>query len=209
MDYIKISDNELIQIIVKDPEKNRLWREFHSRFKEIIARGAFNGFQNRYPKADRSDIDNVIQDTYYILLKNDCRVLRNYRAQNEFAFRAMLYRIAYHEGAKQGVKKSKRNRVEINGSDHIANLAQATNVQGLQKSDLKLAIKACLNRMFNKPSKVRLRHMLIYRLYAFGDLKPVDIARFRQMGVAYSTIARIIKSINGNIGPCLRQNGIG
>jgi RNA polymerase sigma-70 factor, ECF subfamily len=93
MIYSGLTNAELLRACV-DTGATEEWAEFIARFQPLIA-GVIARIVTRYRgNAEPALVDDLIQETYLRLCRNDCRVLREFRSEYEGAFFGYLKDVA-------------------------------------------------------------------------------------------------------------------
>lgn len=175
-----MSNYDLIQYIAGNPPKNlndplwdAAWMEFYGRFNDFIIaiiRRVLGGTKHY------DDAEDVAQEVYRILLKNECQAMKNYRGEHENAAFEWLKIIARRDAVKY--LKAQRFRERW---DDITEILDRLNVPDELKSDqnfieLIAEIEDCLKKL-TKQSRHGKRDRLAFRLRYYKDLKPEEIAR--------------------------------
>lgn len=88
MNYSVFSAEELVKACAES-ENAEAWAEFMRRFHKRIGSAVWRIAQ-RWGETNTSIIDDLIQDTYFKLCANDCRLLRDFEPERPDAFVGML-----------------------------------------------------------------------------------------------------------------------
>jgi len=88
MNYSAFSTEELLKACV-EPENSEAWEEFVRRFHKLIGAVVLR-IARRWGETNPSLIDDLIQDTYLKVCAENCRLLRDFKAQHHNAFFGML-----------------------------------------------------------------------------------------------------------------------
>lgn len=88
MDYNSLSCDELVRACAetKNPEA---WEQFVRRFEKVIRVTIWRVAQ-RYGKSNGALIQDLVQDTFTKVCDNDCRLLRDFKANHDDAFFGMI-----------------------------------------------------------------------------------------------------------------------
>lgn len=105
-----LSTLELIKSCARNTQDYYAWAEFCNRFDATIRRGIFRFkdlLVNHKDSEFRSKIlEDLMQDVYVQLVKNDCKALKNFRGNNENSF--YLYLCIICKNTVLNYQKSKR-----------------------------------------------------------------------------------------------------
>lgn len=180
MDFKNYSNYDLIQFIAgntpknpDDPVWNAAWMEFYDRFNNFIIaviRKIMRGTKHY------NDAEDVAQEVYRILLKNECQAMKNYRGEHEHSAFEWLKIIARREAVKY--LKAQRHREKW---DDITEVLDRLNLPDELRNDQKFIeliaeIEDCLKKL-TKQSRHNKRDRMAFRLRYYKDLRPDEIAR--------------------------------
>lgn len=90
--YSEFSSSELIRACAGSKDE-RAWAEFIRRFQQVIA-GAVLRTARRWCEPSRSQIDDLVQDTYLKLCEDDSRLLRSFHSRHEDSIYGFLKVVA-------------------------------------------------------------------------------------------------------------------
>lgn len=111
---------ELLQRCAVAPEPAN-WNEFVRRFRDRLRRGIRSAFRRAGCRCRAEDLEDLMQETYYRLLRQDRRALRGCRGRYDAEIEAYLHRLAQRVAydhlrargaAKRGWDLRKRNGEE-------------------------------------------------------------------------------------------------
>src|SRR2546423_12618055 len=117
MDYQSLCDDELVRECAKDSDSDA-WTEFRHRFHRTIASVATKACRE-WSISSPEVIEDLIQDTYTKVWKDERALLANFRPQHPNAFRGYLKKITAnvvydHFRAEHASKRNVANTVELN-----------------------------------------------------------------------------------------------
>jgi DNA-directed RNA polymerase specialized sigma24 family protein len=97
--YEHYTDEELVRLLLSTRDevlKADLWVEFVHRFQPVIARTIKRRIQRYTRWVDHGRVDDLVQDTFIKILKNNCKALRDFEFRHENAVHSLLKVIAAH-----------------------------------------------------------------------------------------------------------------
>ncbi len=90
--YVKFSSTELVRACAGSKDE-RAWAEFLRRFQLVIAAAVLRTARH-WGEPSRSQLDDLIQDTYLKLCENDSRLLRSFQPRHEDSIYGFLKVVA-------------------------------------------------------------------------------------------------------------------
>ena len=87
------TDEQLVRLLLSTRDealRQDLWVEFWHRFQPVIARTIRRRIARYTRWADPNRVDDLVQEAFLKILKDDCRVLRNFEFWHENAFPGFL-----------------------------------------------------------------------------------------------------------------------
>jgi RNA polymerase sigma-70 factor (ECF subfamily) len=119
MSYSSLSAEELVRACAESG-KAEAWEEFVRRFRVVIV-SAVRRIALRYGERSDTVIDDLTQDTYLKVCKDNCRMLRDFKPRHPDAFFGMLKvtaaNIAYDYFRHEDTVKHGRGIIEIELTD--------------------------------------------------------------------------------------------
>jgi RNA polymerase sigma-70 factor (ECF subfamily) len=91
--YANLSSNELVQTCAVCTDDPLAWAEFIRRFQVVIAAAVLRTARH-WREPSRSQIDDLVQDTYLKLCENDFRLLRTFKSRQEDSIYGFLKVVA-------------------------------------------------------------------------------------------------------------------
>jgi RNA polymerase sigma-70 factor (ECF subfamily) len=206
MDPRKLTDEELVRLLLATRDEDlraELWVEFWRRFQPVIARTIRRRIlrYTRWVDADR--VDNLVQETFLKILKDDCKALRKFEFRHENAFSCLLKVMAANV-VEDDIRK--RNSDKEGGGQKLENIDDllqppsdrshgvASMFNNLRKSE----IENCLQRRKGEPNFER--DCKIFRLYYHDGFTALEISQLPDIGLknvkgVESALLRLIKWI--------------
>lgn len=92
MDYNDVSADRLVQLCA-DPANREAWQEFVRRFHTLIALVVLRTAQ-WYGEFSRQTVDDLVQETYLKLCKDNFRLLRTFESRHQDAFYGFIKIVA-------------------------------------------------------------------------------------------------------------------
>ena len=120
LSYLRYPSEELVKACASSKDENA-WLEFVRRFRAVIA-GAVLRTAQGWGELSRSQIDDLIQDTYLKLCENDCQLLRSFQPRQEdsiFGFLKVVAANVVHDhfksalAAKRGAAKTVADPINL------------------------------------------------------------------------------------------------
>lgn len=207
MDFKNYSNYDLIQFIAgnlpdnrDDPLWNAAWMEFVSRFRDLmiaVIRRALGGTKHY------NDAEDVSQDVYRILLKNECQAMKNFQGEHEHSAFEWLKTIARREA----VKYLKAQRFQERWDDITEVLDRLNLLNELRNDqnfmDLIEEIEDCLEKLTGK-NRYAERDRLAFRLRYYKDLRPEEIARHLS-NISEKRVWGILTGLRDGMQKCLTE----
>lgn len=119
MDPRKLTDEELVRLLLATRDEALcadLWVEFLRRFQPVIARTARRRLGRSTRWVDSAKVDDLVQDTFLKLCKDEFKVLRNFQFRDQNALPRYLKVIAAHV-TEDDIRKSNSDK-EGGGQPH-------------------------------------------------------------------------------------------
>ena len=143
MDPRKLTDEELVRLLLATRDEDlraELWVEFWRRFQPVIARTVRRRIAHYRRWADPDLVDDLVQDTFLKICKDDFKALRKFEFQHENALHRFLKVMAAHV-AEDDIRKKKSEK-EGGGKppENIDDLPQPP-------SDRSSAVQSMLNNL--------------------------------------------------------------
>ncbi|HKQ75188.1 MAG TPA: sigma-70 family RNA polymerase sigma factor [Blastocatellia bacterium] len=188
---------ELFQLCAAHPYSQEYWEEFVRRFKPLLARSIVaawrrNG-QGSWPPDDLAY--DLLQDVYLSVVKNDFRLLRNFRGQTEAEAEAYLAHAAINQTisflrARHALRRSADEvpleaLLEEHGELRPAEPARPA-TRNLTEGELIAVLKKCFDGPNGK------RDIMIFLLYASYGYSPAEIAALGMSELKETSIANLL-----------------
>ncbi len=204
-----LSDNDLIKKCREhSPDWNRFWKEFERRFDEYIFFMILYELRRQLSSSViydlKESIQDLRQDVYEKLLKDDGKALKEFRGEHTESFRAYLRSITINltKNFSKREKLQQRRMNDVIGESSAPELFRINSVTNETEEHLDEAfVKEHIIRMLraNYPSRNLDRDILIFKLYFFEGLSPKQIhniinGELSASGVE-STVSRMKKTL--------------
>jgi RNA polymerase sigma factor (sigma-70 family) len=177
MDFKELSNNALIKRCAEESDNRLLWSEFYRRFDDYI-RLMVTRYCGLKRAAGRNLIEDLTQDTYVRLLKDDCKRLRNYIGKNDgsiYSYLALIVRTAVSEYEKkknaqkrQHQEKSLYDPVDNEGLiliDILVNPYAPLPDGKLMIESLRREVEMLLDEIMTGNEKERDKEIFLYHVY--------------------------------------------
>jgi RNA polymerase sigma-70 factor (ECF subfamily) len=188
MDPRKLTDEELVRLLLATRDEDLradLWVEFWRRFQPVIARTIRRRILRYTRWADPARIDDLVQDTFLKICKDNYKVLRNFEFWRENAFPGFLKIMAANVVEDDIRQKNSEKKGGGQTLEDIDNLLQppsdrsrgvASMFNNLRMSE----IENCLQRRKAEPNFERDYKM--FWLYFRDGLTADEIAQLPDIG---------------------------
>lgn len=212
----QLTHNELIKLLAREPANEKAWKEFVTRFNEYICATIYRECKRRNHAGNGSEVEDMAQEVYMILVKNDCDALRKFEGRWENSIykylaitciRTVLYHI-YKSGAQKRPPSKGKSSISktIMGKNGDLNLTMEE-VLSAPESDataLKEEIEDCLDKMSTQRRNGSV-YKEIFRYYLYEELTPEMIQE--HLGHAYSLkrVRNIITEVKKDLQKCLKH----
>jgi RNA polymerase sigma factor (sigma-70 family) len=188
---------ELFQLCAAHPHSQEYWAEFVRRFNPLLVRSITTAWrrsgQGAWPPDDVAY--DLLQDVYLSVVKNDFRLLRNFRGQTEAEAEAYLA----HAAINQTISFLRARHAQRRSADEIS-LEALLEEQGepgpaeparpaarsLTEGELISVLKKC----FDGPNSKR--DIMIFLLYACYGYSPAEIAALGMSKLKETSIANLL-----------------
>ncbi|HEX9653882.1 MAG TPA: sigma-70 family RNA polymerase sigma factor [bacterium] len=197
-----LSDKELIKQCVGLSEKrNQLWKEFQKRFDQPILVFIINELGKHwnasYLQEFKEAVQDIRQDVYAKLLKDDGKALKEFKGLHPESFRAYLRAIAINLAknfSKNETKQRKRVTESISTTDKIGgndiDPGCVNTEDDLEEEFVKEHLVQTLR--VNYPGYNIDRDIMVFKLYFFEGLSSSEIAKSFKPGISVSGIETVI-----------------
>lgn len=188
---------QLFLLCVTHPERDKYWELFVRRFNPLLARSIVVAWrrhgQGFWPPADVAE--DLLQEVYATMLKNDARSLRNFRGVTEAEAQVYLVRTTINVTTSylRAQAAQKRDREEISLQEFLEQKGEPAlpggrknSLQGVTEREL-LEI---LRSLFEGPNAER--DILILLLYARDGYSPSEIVQLKICDLKESSIANLL-----------------
>ena len=218
MDLTKLSDNELVRLVVKNPQNEAAWAEFYRRYHLYICKVVAREYNRLGLFTTALQREDLVQEVYKQLLDRRCRKLQAFKGKYDRSFFSYLEIIALRttknvhreECAKKRPPQRRRNSLDLpvgnleNGKAvHFEEIiAFAAWKDKKEINDMALEIEDCLNRIV-RDRRHSDRDRWIFSLYYFHDLKVDEIAAMRRVKLSTQRIYSALDEMRQDMRRCL------
>ena len=172
------TDEELVQLLLSTRDealRAELWVEFWRRFRPVIAVVVRRRILRRMRWAEHSLVEDLVQDTFPKICKNDFKVLRKFEFRSENALRSFLKVMAANvvedHFRKQKVKEEDLDETTPDPSNFHDDLERRDRLQ---------KIEHCLQQLRGKPNFDR--DYKTFWLHNRDGVTAQDISRLPDIG---------------------------
>jgi RNA polymerase sigma factor (sigma-70 family) len=195
---------QLFLLCATHPERDEYWELFIQRFNPLFTRCIVVAWrrhgQGFWPPIDVTE--DLLQEIYATILKNDARLLQNFRGNTEAEAEAYLARTAINITTSylRALTAQKRAGEEIslqmlldNQGDTVLPKSPENSLQSVTEREF-LEI---LHHLFDGPNSER--DILILLLYAREGYSPAEIARLKICDLKESSIANLLAQMKSKL----------
>jgi len=198
------TDEQLVRLLLSTQDealRQDFWFEFWHRFHRLIAITVRRRIVRYTQWVDPGWVEDLVQDTFHKICKNNYKVLRNFEFWHENAFRGFLKVMTAHV-VEDDIRK-KNSEKEGGGQTHedIDNLPQpppddSHSARSIFNSLRMSEIDKCLHRRKGEPNFDR--DCKIFRLYYRDGFTALEISQLPDIGLknvkgVESVLLRLIK----------------
>jgi RNA polymerase sigma factor (sigma-70 family) len=216
----QLTHNELLKLLAREPANGQAWKEFVTRFHEYICAVIYRECKLRSYADDGSGVEDLAQEVYMILVRNDCDALKKFEGRWEnsiykylatTSIRTVLYHI-YKAGAqKRPPSKGKASiSKSITGKNGDLNLTLEEVLSAPESSaianhsELKEEIEDCLNRMSTQRRNGSV-YKEIFKYHLYEELTPEMIHEHLGQTYSLTRIRNIITEVKKDLQKCLKH----
>jgi RNA polymerase sigma factor (sigma-70 family) len=200
-----IASSLLFELCAADPRDEEHWFEFINRFSPLLTRSIALTWRKCTGEAWPSPevASDLLQEVYIVILKDNCRLLRQFRGKSEaeaeaYLAHAAINRVISHLRAK-AAKKRQVDLVSLdalNDSEQSAKLL-AGNVNRRSKSLTRQELLDTLTQIFPGPNSRR--DILIFTLNVVEGWTVSEIAKMLICDLKESSIANLLVQMKARV----------
>ena len=204
MDPRKLTDEELVRLLLATRDEDLradLWVEFWHRFQPLIARTVWRRIARYTRWVDPGRVDDLVQDTFLKILKDDCKALRHFEFRHENALPSLLKVITAHVVEDDIRKKNSDKEGGGQTPEDIDNLLQPPSDRSSSAAsifnNLRMSeIENCLQRRKGEPNFDR--DCKMFWLYFRTGFTALEISQLPDIGLnnvkgVESALLRLVK----------------
>jgi len=221
MYYKDLCDNQLIKLLAHDPKNEEAWSVFYYRSNKVICLIVNRFFKTNAYKDPSIEIEDVVQEVYKKLVKNECNALVVYEGKFENAFcnylKTITMRILLNlykpiqrripwdliDSLDKSIRPAATNDFDRSLSDQIGEDDNTEN-----NIILKEQIELCLDKIFDRKPKKNL-YKSIFKLRIYNQLDAKVIAASPLVNRKYSTVKNILTTYKQKFIECLKREKAG
>ena len=199
-----LASPQLFLNCVTHPERDKYWELFVRRFNPLLARSIVVAWrkhgQGFWPPADVAE--DLLQEVYATMLKNDARSLRNFRGVTEAEAQVYLVRTAINVTTSylraQAAQKRAGEVISLQAlldeqGEAALPESRKNSLQGVTEREF-LEI---IHSLFEGPNAER--DILILLLYAREGYSPAEIAQLKICDLKESSIANLLAQMKSKL----------
>jgi RNA polymerase sigma-70 factor, ECF subfamily len=190
MNAASIDDATLVRLCIAERNDDAFPRELIHRFGRLIMQTISWTFR-RFSKSIREDIEDVFQEVFVSLFKNDCEALAHYDPS-----RASLGTYLCTIAKNAAINACKRKRVDI---------VEYTDIPGEEREtpETLLDLKDAAQRIESILPSLTARERFFFKLYFEDNAPPEEIAEI--LGVSIDTVYSKKAKIIGKLRDCVPE----
>ena len=200
MDPRKLTDEELVRLLLATRDED-LWVEFWHRFQPLIARTVRRRIVRYTRFVDLGRVDDLVQDTFLKILKDDCKALRHFEFWHENALPSLLKVITAHVVEDDIRKKNSEKEGGGQTPEDVDNLLRPPSDRSSSAASifnhLRMSeIENCLQRRKGEPNFDR--DCKMFWLYFRTGFTALEISQLPDIGLnnvkgVESALLRLVK----------------
>ena len=204
MDPRKLTDEELVRLLLATRDealREDLWVEFWRRFQPVIARTIRRRVLRYTRWVDPGWVDDLVQDTFFKICKDNYKVLRKFEFRHENALPCLLKVMAANVVEDDIRKRNSSKEGGGQAPEDIDNLPQppsdrSSAVESIFSSFRMNEIENCLQRRKGEPNFDR-DHKIFWLYYRNGftalEISQLPDIGFKNVKGVESVLLRLIK----------------
>lgn len=198
------TDEQLVQLLLSTQDealRQDLWVEFWHRFQPVIARTIRRRILRYTRWVDPDLVDNLVQETFLKILKDDCKVLRKFEFWHENAFpgflKVMAANVVEDDIRKKNSEKEGGGQKLENVDDLLQQPSDRSGGVASMFNNLRMSeIEKCLQKRKADPNFDR--DYRIFWLYFRNGCTALEISQLPDIGLknvkgVESVLLRLVK----------------
>ena len=201
MNLSSLSHNQLIRLLANEPQDGHAWREFIRRFQPYLAAVVKRECVKLGYRPGLMALDDILQDVYFKLLKNEGEAFRTFKGQYENTIWRFLevaaMRVVYNHRRRDNAVKRPRIAGDIARErlGDLLDLFPDKNAEDeVNRIMMELAVAECLKRIGKKLRHAE-RDIRIIVLYLFYGMSAESIAELPEINLSFQSVFRIIADL--------------
>ncbi len=203
MNLKELGNKEFIDLLKSDLDNQMLWAHFVERFRDWPIGITIDKRFKKRRHYNFSDVEDVVQQVFLNLTKNDYRTMRNFRNEHDGSIIRLL----------QIMSLQAENRW-INGEWKIRTTDLKEEILSEDDEDatpthqeIRESVENCLDHILVE-HKHRDRNKLIYLMHHFDGVPKKQISKKLNTDLSYQSICRIISGTQKLISKNCRPDGL-
>jgi RNA polymerase sigma-70 factor (ECF subfamily) len=210
MDPRKLTDEELVRLLLATRDealREDLWVEFWHRFQPVIARTIRRRIARYTRWVDPDRVDDLVQETFLKILKDNCKALRHFEFRHENALPSLLKvmaanvvedKIRSELAEKKGGGQTPENIDDLLQPPSDRSHGVASMFNSLRMNE----IEKCLQQRKSEPNFVR--DHKIFWLYFRDGFTANEISEFPDIGFkSVKGVESALLRLSKWVGDCL------
>ena len=194
MDPRKLSTEELLRLLLTTRDEDlraKLWVEFWRCFQPVTAGVIVKRIFRHIKRVDRELVEDLVQETFFKICRNDFKTLRNFKFQHENALHGFLKVVA----ANLVEDYFRKKELPSDGEEDMEVVPAPPGPLPPDKRILIQEVETCLQQLADEPNFAR--DSKIFWLYYRDGYTAQAISQLPDIGLTVkgveSTLLRLIK----------------
>ena len=205
----EISSAELLRECGRRLTDRVLWQKFQERFQKLIFTYLLRSLKHRASSEDVADLANdLAQDVYMRLIRNDGRMLRSFKGTTDFSVMAFLARVSVSAVTDDHRHRTatKRQTGQVISFEEARQAAEAFSGEATELDLGAILSWIDVERLVDSEADRQhaARNVLIFKLHFIDGFFPAEIAQFPGFDLAQSGIEEVLQRLKARL-----QKGIG
>jgi RNA polymerase sigma factor (sigma-70 family) len=203
--WATIPHTELVKACIDSPSDHPIWLEFYQRFSSLVKRYVERAWHRCGQPYEIDTLEDLLQDVYLSLVKNDYQALRQFHGSTDQSFLAYLAIICANI-VRDYLRKqliARRNAVAFSLEMELAE-AEFSQFDCLITDNTQIELRIYVAQLIKKVQPLwkdgnRSRDLSLFKLHIIAGFTMAELATIKELGLRATSINRIISRIRGRL----------
>ncbi len=216
----RFKDLDLVRLIARRPDDHAAWREFTRRYHKRICYIAARTCRRLGFKAGLTQIEDLAQEVYAKLVKNNCEPLKTFKGEWEQSFSKFIEvvttRTVYlgFDASRAQRRIPSHKKVSMSSPAYATNDDAAIEYEDVLESrdaiadrdmvETKEALECCLDSMLSGKLHEK-RDRRIFQMYFYDSLPAEEIAEHPEISISRKRVLNRLTELKKQIGPAFKK----